>query len=65
MGEEDLESCLPKALPVADLVSNEAERDQLLQGLQEVLPGLGDALQISDDGLQLHRHQRIDCCGFS
>ena len=51
--DEDLETRLPKVIPVADLVSTTAERDQLLQGLKDVLPQLGDALQVTDEGLQL------------
>lgn len=51
--DADLESLLPPVLPIADLVSDEAQRTQLLEGLRGLLPELGEALQLSEGGLQL------------
>ena len=48
-----LKAVCSKVIPVSDLVSDAAQRDQLLDGLRQLLPELGEALQMSDDGLQL------------
>ena len=53
VSDQELESRLPGSLPVADLVSDAAQRDQLLQALKEVFPELGDALQMNEGGVQL------------
>lgn len=53
VSDEDLESRLPKVLPVTDLVSDAAQRDQLLQVLKQLVPEFGETLQMSDEGLQL------------
>ncbi len=51
--DEDLESRIPPELPIADLVSDEGQRDQLIQALRDVLPELGEGVQPGDGSVQL------------
>lgn len=62
--DDEIEARVPAVLPIADLVTDDAQRDQLLQGLKEVLPEIAEAIAIAEGGVQLKLSKENRLVGF-